>query len=1225
MFLLNCLLTSLTGGRHSNDHADICAIRILPTSDEITSTKREYLPILDPSEHRVKGIDGLLDRQFRLLREDTVGQLRDAVARELRILQAGRGHQKMKKSVGMRIVTYARTRILDFKAERRSGFQFLVEFDEPSQLRRYSRKQRQDSWDNSKRLQADSLVCVLDKDGTAIFCSVLDGPGTLLSKPFHPDLSDKNEKDQPNVKDHDKAGSKAADKSYGTKDGRALVVLTLANLDDHDSSQVADRFVNGFAHFSLIEFPGVLLPAFEPTLLALQRMKKAGDLPFSQFLATADEGEYEGAVAIPPPLYATRRAFRFNLKCLTTHNEDLWLSAQESFDIAALQQKSRLDNKQAAALVNGLTRALAMIQGPPGTGKSYVGVALIKVLLANKKISKTTLADPTKADIGPVLCVCYTNHALDQLLEHLVEDGVKQVIRIGSRSKSEILEPLNLREVCRKMEQTKAEKEAYYHRAKDLEQHEKALNEAMIRLRSSYSLPAIKAYLQKHHIAHYRELFGKDDEGFELVKHGKKVVIGKWIDSGSNGQVERPIATLQRSSLHAMSRKERQTLHQHWLSEILKERKRIFVSILQDFQSARESLGRLRTEMDLRCLRQSNVIGVTTSGLARNLDLLRRCQPKVMLCEEAGEVLEAHTLTAFLPSIEHAILIGDHLQLRPQVQDYGLSVESARGVKHSLDLSLFERLVAPPTVLKAPHIPFTTLDTQRRMHPSISQLVRNFLYPNLQDHPIVMDYPEVTGMKQRLFWLQHSEPETGASEENDLSTSHSNKHEIEWTMALVAHLVRQGAYKPSDIAVLTPYLGQLQQLRRALSLSFEIAVSDRDVEDLDNAGIVTDAPKPNAVRANLLTALRIATVDNFQGEEAKVVVISLVRSNYQQKCGFLRTSNRINVLLSRAKHGMYIIGNADTSGHVAMWAKTIDTLRKEGNFDTALELQCPRHPQVPITVAKPDDFPLLSPEGGCSEKCGKRLNCGHVCTGRCHAEHLHDAVQCLEPCVRSLLGCDHECPLPCGVKCQLCKRTIPLAGDARLLSCGHAVDALPCWRNQDRSSVRCDVAVMKEVPGCKHTIKVPCHVDITAESFRCSYECGELLPCGHSCKRKCFECRKNAKGIVSMEHGQCKQRCGRAYNTCNHACNASCHGAEVCPLCQAPCEVRCSHSRCSKKCSEPCAPCAEEKCDSSCPHGQCTLPCSVPCNRVPCSMRCVKLLECGHQCKFLIRIHRLRG
>ena len=53
-------------------------------------------------------------------------------------------------------------------------------------------------------------------------------------------------------------------------------------------------------------------------------------------------------------------------------------------------------------------------------------------------------------------------------------------------------------------------------------------------------------------------------------------------------------------------------------------------------------------------------------------------------------------------------------------------------------------------------------------------------------------------------------------------------------------------------------------------------------------------------------------MDNFQREEAKVIVISLVRSNDERKCGFLKTSNRINVLLSRARHGIYIIGNIYT-------------------------------------------------------------------------------------------------------------------------------------------------------------------------------------------------------------------------------------------------------------------------------------------------------------------------
>jgi hypothetical protein len=49
----------------------------------------------------------------------------------------------------------------------------------------------------------------------------------------------------------------------------------------------------------------------------------------------------------------------------------------------------------------------------------------------------------------------------------------------------------------------------------------------------------------------------------------------------------------------------------------------------------------------------------------------------------------------------------------------------------------------------------STLKTQRRMHPSISELVRVPLYLDLQDHPSVLEYPEVDGMRDRLYWLDY--------------------------------------------------------------------------------------------------------------------------------------------------------------------------------------------------------------------------------------------------------------------------------------------------------------------------------------------------------------------------------------------------------------------------------------------------------------------------------------
>jgi hypothetical protein len=434
--------------------------------------------------------------------------------------------------------------------------------------------------------------------------------------------------------------------------------------------------------------------------------------------------------------------------------------------------------------------------------------------------------------------------------------------------------------------------------------------------------------------------------------------------------------------------------------------------------------------------------------------------------------------------------------------------------------------------------------------------------------------------------------------------------------ALVSHLVRQGTYGSEDIAVITPYLGQLQKIKKRLANSFEIVVGDRDQEELEAQGLQDDPEtstdgQVQVQKATLLNALRIATVDNFQGEEAKVIVVSLVRSNDKRKCGFLKTSNRINVL-SRARHGMYIIGNSDTSRPVPMWAEVLSILERSNNIGPSLALCCPRHKETPIEVSVPDDFARLAPEGGCAKRCSSRLLCGHSCPNMCHSTSLHNAVRCLERCPRTKKGCEHECPRPCGdlcePKCQVVLFDIPLP-------CGHIARQLRCHEAQIPEEVRCQVQMEQVMEHCKHKIRVRCHELPLDVDYPCSATCGAALTCGHNCTHACKDCNTRVDGMIAEKiHGVCNTPCGRPYTTCSHSCKAPCHGDMPCPLCTEPCEVSCNHSKCSKLCHEPCAPCAED-CSWSCPHrGRCPLPCAVPCDLLPCSERCAKMLACGHRC-----------
>ncbi|KAI1371941.1 P-loop containing nucleoside triphosphate hydrolase protein [Hypoxylon crocopeplum] len=1163
-------LLSADGPRHDNDFEDITKIRILPTMPEIRSGRTDYRPLCDPFKLHLPGIQGVIDRHFRLLREDMVGQLKESINEELQLLDAPQNGTITKVQNSIRRYSYNVADILDATCTRRCGLEFCLKIQQPPSASKLTRDAREDWWNLSKRLEIGALVCLIEK-GTAVFCIVSES--TMRPDPVRKSPRKIDENGEVIEKRNLYSNEEFAETDLG-------VMLRACQ-----PGQSVQR--------SLVEFPGVLLPSFKPTLSALQQISKTLDLPFIDLLAPMSDGPTK--ISIPPPLYTTKPDFKFNLRCLTSDDRDLLFSSEDDTNP---QELSR-------ALLNALKRGLALIQGPPGTGKSYTGKAIIKVILANKKTAR----------IGPILCVCYTNHALDQLLEHLLHGGVDQIIRIGSRSKSSILQKLNLRKIAKEVDRTKSEKRATWKSGSALGEAEGELKSYLMKLNDSGIAQKTKEHIKANATPFYDSIFGtSEDEWTRVPYKDERAYFLDWVNEGSllDGPA-RDIDSLKKGPPAALSQYERHALCTAWRLEVAANLEDEFISLHDDYQEAKKEHDSIVREVDLRVLEEADIIGVTTTGLAKNLDMLRKLSTKVLLCEEAGEVLESHILTALLPSVEHAILIGDHLQLRPQVTNYELSVANPHGKQYALDISLFERLVRPnrPTDLK---LPFNTLEIQRRMHPSISNLIRGTVYDSLQDAENVQNYPEVAGMRRRLFWFDHNKPESPPDPNHPTNTSRTNDFEVDMVCALLSHLVRQGVYGRSDIAVLTPYLGQLHKLRERLQCSFEVFVDEKDLDDLREKGL--DA-SPHAHKQTLGSCLRLATVDNFQGEEAKVVVISLVRSNPERQCGFLRTPNRVNVLLSRAKHGMYIFGNSATCGTVEIWSKVVPMMKENGNIGTKLQLQCPRHGDTPIEVSKPDDFVQLSPEGGCSALCTQELDCGHTCRSKCHSAPLHTAVKCLEPCPRTKEQCGHGCPRSCGELCENKCSTV-LEGEKLCLPCGHSLISPQCWQVETPDKVECHERLKQSVPGCKHDAMVPCHEGITAKDFSCEAMCGELLLCGHACKSACKTCRTRVEGKFGTEkHGSCTSICGRNYGTCRHTCARKCHPGENCPPCGMPCEVECCHSRCPKTCSEPCTPCTMATCSSACPHSQCTMPCAAPCDWIPCSKRCSRYLSCGHQCPSL--------
>ena len=245
------------------------------------------------------------------------------------------------------------------------------------------------------------------------------------------------------------------------------------------------------------------------------------------------------------------------------------------------------------------------------------------------------------------------------------------------------------------------------------------------------------------------------------------------------------------------------------------------------------------------------------------------------------------------------------------------------------------------------------------------------------------------------------------------SLSHTNEHEARFLVSLCRYLLQQG-YKAEQITILTTYSGQMFAIRDCL----------RNEND------------------QVIKAVRLTTVDNFQGEENDIILLSLVRSNKNEKVGFIKIVNRACVALSRAKMGFYCIGNFELlSKYSDFWSKIVADLKAGGSIGNALPLACQIH-STEVFVKTAKDFKTQVPNGGCLRQCKVRLQCGHACKMSRHPYDIdHVQYRCGEPCRRNLSGCVHLCPNLCCEECEKhCKvpvqRSLPLCGHIQTMDCG---------------------------------------------------------------------------------------------------------------------------------------------------------------------------------------------
>lgn len=225
-----------------------------------------------------------------------------------------------------------------------------------------------------------------------------------------------------------------------------------------------------------------------------------------------------------------------------------------------------------------------------------------------------------------------------------------------------------------------------------------------------------------------------------------------------------------------------------------------------------------------------------------------------------------------------------------------------------MDVSLFEQLITNG-------VRSVVLGVQHRMRPEVARLIVPVVYDQLANHPSVCQYPNVAGMRKNVFFWNHQHDEERESD----SSSFFNQHEVESSLALAHYLCQQGIQQ-EKITILATYSAQLRRMLSHRQTRYNMRSLDR---------------------------VHLTTVDDYQGEENDVVILSLVRSNRNKVIGFLRIENRVCVALSRARHGLYILGNMNMlSGSSPLWDHVKKTTNEGQEIGMELVLKCDRHQNI---------------------------------------------------------------------------------------------------------------------------------------------------------------------------------------------------------------------------------------------------------------------------------------
>uniref|UniRef100_A0A670KJR7 Senataxin n=1 Tax=Podarcis muralis TaxID=64176 RepID=A0A670KJR7_PODMU len=323
-----------------------------------------------------------------------------------------------------------------------------------------------------------------------------------------------------------------------------------------------------------------------------------------------------------------------------------------------------------------------------------------------------------------------------------------------------------------------------------------------------------------------------------------------------------------------------------------------------------QDCGRSQGDLKANIILKSHIICCTlsTSGNSMLASAFRRqgCDPlSCVIVDEAAQSCEMETLIPLTHGCKKLVLVGDPKQLPPTVrsmraEEYGYGQSLMERLCRQLDAQLQNKVID--------RLPVLRLTTQYRMHPEICLFPSNYVYNcalktdmRTEENRFSKDWPF-------LPYLLFDVLDAHEIRETD---SFVNLQEVKLVVELITLITKtKKSISYRNIGIITPYSAQKRRI--LLELEKEFGREEKGVAEVD-------------------------TVDGFQGREKDCIIVSCVRAQSTQgSIGFLKSLQRLNVTLTRAKYSLFILGHLKTlmvSGRrheVSLWIYTSALLVEKG-------------------------------------------------------------------------------------------------------------------------------------------------------------------------------------------------------------------------------------------------------------------------------------------------------